>query len=161
MGCVAYFDFPERVVRMAAAEGIAPDRLTLEVTETRVMRDLRSALEVLMRLRLRGIGLSIDDFGTGYSSLQQLQRVPFTEVKVDRAFVHGAARDPSATAILESSVQLGKKLGLRIVAEGVEDRTDWDKVATLDCDLVQGYHVARPMPGGEIPGWVGDWQAGR
>jgi len=150
-------DLPERVVARAADEGVAPSRLTLEVTESRLMRDVRAPLEILARLRLKGVRLSIDDFGTGYSSLEQLKRVPFTELKIDRAFVHGAARDPSARALLESSVALGKRLDLALVAEGVEDRADWDLVAALGCDEVQGYFVARPMAGDVLVDWAGRW----
>jgi EAL domain-containing protein (putative c-di-GMP-specific phosphodiesterase class I) len=153
-------DLPGRVVALAESLGFPPERVMLEVTETRVMQDLVSATEILTRLRLRGVGLAVDDFGTGFSSLEQLRRAPFTELKIDRAFVHGARGDPALYAILESSAALAKRLGLTLVAEGVEDRDDWDVVCWAGCDLVQGYYVARPMPGHLIPAWVKQWSAG-
>lgn len=153
------FTFSERVVDWAASEGLRPSQIILEVTETRVMQDVRSSLETLSRARLKGLGLSIDDFGTGYSSLEQLKQTPFSELKIDRAFVTGAAQDPQARAILESSVSLAKRLGLDAVAEGVETQEDWDLVAAIGCDMAQGYFIAKPMPGEEIPDWIGQWSA--
>ena len=150
-------DLPEYLLRCAAAEGIDPSRVTLEITESRVMRDLRVSTEILTRLRMKGMGLSIDDFGTGHASLEQLKRVPFTELKVDRAFVFGASNDASARAILESSINIGKSLGLNVVAEGAETQEDWDLVEKLGCDVVQGYFVSKPQPPEELPGWIDNW----
>ena len=147
----------EKLVSRTANAGIAVKNIVLEVTESRLMADIAKPLEILTRLRMKGIDLSIDDFGTGHSSLEQLKRIPFTELKIDRAFVDGAARDPATRAILESAVDLAKKLNMSIVAEGVEKREDWDLVAELGCDLVQGYFVAKPMPGDEISGWKEAW----
>lgn len=138
----------------ASSAGFDPHQLVVEVTESRLMQDLASTLETLVRLRLQGIGLSIDDFGTGYSSMEQLKRVPFVELKIDRAFVYGAHRDPDARAILESSVELAKRLGLYTVAEGVEDQEDWDQVVAAGCDQVQGYFIARPLPAAEFGDWL-------
>ena len=152
-------DLPEFIVNKAAKQGMDPSHVMLEVTESRLMEDIKKPLEILSRLRLKGIGLSIDDFGTGHSSMVQLKRFPFTELKIDRAFVNGAAKDDDARAILELSVDLAKKLGLSIVAEGVEDQDDWDMVAGLDIDLVQGYFVAKPMPGPEIGPWYEAYKA--
>jgi EAL domain-containing protein (putative c-di-GMP-specific phosphodiesterase class I)/CheY-like chemotaxis protein len=152
-------DFPERVVCEAAAAGVAVDRLVLEVTESLAMRDPVVLLDIATRLRLKRIGLSIDDFGTGHSSLAQLRDIPFDELKLDRGFVHGAARDPSLHAILEATRGMARQLGLRTVAEGVEDREDWDCLRALGCDLAQGWFVARPLPAHEVPGWVQGWRA--
>jgi len=153
------FDLPEAIVATAAEAGLDPAHIVLEVTESRLMRDLRSSLEILTRLRLKGVGLSIDDFGTGHSSLQQLKRIPFTELKIDRAFVYGATRDPAARAILESSVGLARGLGMTTVAEGAETQEDWDLVDLLGVDMVQGYVVAQPMPADQFNAWLADWQA--
>jgi EAL domain-containing protein (putative c-di-GMP-specific phosphodiesterase class I) len=131
--------------------------VVLELTETRLMTDAIKCLETLTRLRLKGFELSIDDFGTGHSSLAQLQRIPFTELKVDRAFVHGASRDEVARSILDSSLSLARRLGLRTVAEGAETQEDWDLVAALGVDLVQGYFVSRPLPGDRVPAWFEAW----
>jgi len=150
-------EFSEHLIEVAHYEGVAPSMLILEVTESQVMADAKGCLEQMMHLRLKRFGLSIDDFGTGHSSLEQLKRIPFTELKVDRTFVYGANRNASARAILESSVALGKKLGMSIVAEGAETREDWDVVEQLGCDFVQGYYVARPMPVDELEPFVRNW----
>lgn len=152
-------DLPEFIVESAQHAGMNPHRVMLEVTESRLMEDVIKPLEILTRLRLKGLELSIDDFGTGHSSMEQLKRIPFTELKVDRAFVNGAGRDNTARSILESSVSLAKKLGMTIVAEGVEDQDDWDLVASLGVDLIQGYFVSRPMPGDDVQKWLSDWAA--
>ena len=146
--------FPDFVSELLAATSVAPGNLILEITETQIMQDVLAPLETLTRLRLKGLSLSIDDFGTGYSSLEQLKRIPFTEMKIDRAFVRGAANDPSARAILESSVNLGRRLGMHVVAEGVETEADWDLVACLGIDTVQGYFFAQPMPADRFLAWV-------
>jgi len=151
------FDFPELIVSRAAEQGIDPSHVMLEVTESRLMQDITKSLEILTRLRLKRIGLSIDDFGTGYSSMAQLQRIPFEELKIDRAFVHGATQDSAARAILESSVDLANKLHMTVVAEGVETQEDWDLVAQQGVQLVQGYFVAKPMPGEDLCEWIAEW----
>jgi EAL domain-containing protein (putative c-di-GMP-specific phosphodiesterase class I)/ActR/RegA family two-component response regulator len=152
-------DFPDFAAHTACVAGIDPEDVVLEVTEGRLMRDPRSAMDVLTRLRLKGFGLSIDDFGTGYSSLAQLRDLPFDELKVDRSFVHGAAADDAIRAIFEASQNLAHQLGLQMVAEGVEDRTDWEFLRSTRCDMAQGYFVARPMKGDAIPGWITGWDA--
>ena len=151
---VGRLDLPEFVERTARMCGVDPARVMVEVTETQLMRDLTRSLDTLTRLRLRRIGLSIDDFGTGYSSLEQLQRVPFVELKIDRAFVDGASHDPAARAILESSIDLAKKLGLVTVAEGVEQREDYVLLEQLGCDLVQGFLFAAAMSGEALLPWI-------
>ena len=123
------------------------------------MADVLKPLEILTRLRMKGFGLSIDDYGTGASSMQQLKRIPFTELKIDREFVAGAHVDDETRAMLVSSVGLGKELGLTVVAEGVETQEEWDLVASLDVDVVQGYFVAKPMPGEALAAWLEGWQA--
>jgi DNA-binding response OmpR family regulator len=122
------------------------------------MNDFHLGLDILTRLRLKGFSLSVDDFGTGYSSMEKLKLLPFSELKVDRAFVNGASNDPAAYAMLESSVRLGQALGLNLVAEGVETQEDWDLVAQLGCHEVQGYFVAKPMPADELIKWKKEWE---
>ena len=153
-------DLPEYVVNMASANGLDPSHIVLEVTETKLMQDIKSPLEILTRLRLKGVALSIDDFGTGHSSMEQLKRIPFTELKIDRAFVYGATKDASARAILESSVALAKSLGMSTVAEGVEDQEDWDLIEKVGVDVVQGFFIAKPMPADEFDAWLANWPAG-
>jgi len=152
------YDLPETLVGIAAEAGLPPSHVMLEITESRLMADIKSPLEVLTRLRMKGVGLSIDDFGTGHSSLEQLRRIPFTELKIDRAFVHGAARDPAARAILESSASLAHSLGMTTVAEGAEDQTDVSLVAALGIDLIQGFVFAKPMPAEAFDDWLADWR---
>lgn len=151
--------FADYVVAAAAAAGIKPDGIVLEVTESLLMKSLFAPLEILTRLRLKRFSLSIDDFGTGHSSLAQLRDLPFDELKVDRGFVHGAAEDGTLRAIYRASLILAQQLGMKTVAEGVEDRADWDFVRSVGCDLAQGYFIAKPMPAHEIPGWVAAWKA--
>ena len=149
-------DWPEKITAILQEFGLEPSHVSFEITESRLMEHVSVALDILSRLSLKRFNLSIDDFGTGYSSMEQLQRIPFSEFKIDRAFVHGADRDTSALAILESSVLLAKKLDMKIVAEGVEDQRDWDLVARLGCDQVQGYFVSRPLPFSALLKWLQD-----
>ncbi len=153
-------DLPEFVLACASEGGMDASNVMLEVTESRLMQNITAALDILTRLSLKRIGLSIDDFGTGYSSMEQLQRIPFQEMKIDRAFVNGAGRDPGARAILESSIKLGRELDMSVVAEGVETQEDWDLVAELGCQIVQGYFVAKPMPGENLREWIAEWYLG-
>lgn len=159
MDNLATLKFVDYVATAASSAGIAPDSIVLEVTESRLMRDLASPLEILTRLRLKGFRLSIDDFGTGHSSLSQLRDIPFDELKVDQGFVHGAANNNTLRAIYNASLALAKQLGMKSVAEGVEDRADWDFVCSTGCDLAQGYFIAKPMPSNEISGWIAVWEA--
>lgn len=154
LSSVAFADF---IAEAAHAAGMEPTELVLELTESRLLLDQRAPLEILARLRLKGFRLSIDDFGTGNSSLTQLRDIAFNELKIDRDFVHGAWRDPTARAMFDASLDLGKRLGMEVVAEGVEDRDDWDMVRTTGCDLAQGYFIAPPMAAGDIPDWVQAW----
>lgn len=154
LSSVAFANF---VAAAAAAAGVAPQDIVLEVTESRLMLDQRAPLEVLARLRLKRFRLSIDDFGTGNSSLTQLCNIPFDQLKIDRSFVHGACRDKTARAIYDASLGLGKQLGMEVVAEGVEDQNDWDLLRSTHCDLAQGYFIARPMRGSELVAWIDSW----
>ncbi|HJV26230.1 MAG TPA: EAL domain-containing protein [Aromatoleum sp.] len=158
MDSLRRLDLPEVLESMADAAGVAAHDLILEVTETRLLQDLKLSLDILLRMRLKGFDLSIDDFGTGYSTMESLKDLPFTELKIDRAFVHDAANDPAALAILRSSAALGHTLGLSIVAEGVETDDDWAVVAAAGCEEVQGYVVAKPMGADELPNWIDAWE---
>ena len=152
-------DFVDYVAGQAAAAGVLPNRVALEVTESRLMQDMRVPLEVLTRLRIKRFRISIDDFGTGHSSLAQLRDMPFDELKIDRGFVHRAWADETVRAIFDTSVILAKQLGMDIVAEGVEDRADWDFVRRSECGVAQGYFIAKPMPGNLLSDWISDWEA--
>ena len=155
---LARLDFADFVLGEIIRSGVAAEDLILEVTESRLMTDLLAPLDILTRLRLKRISLSIDDFGTGHSSLSQLRIIPFDELKIDQSFVHGAGLDKTRGAIFSASLGIAKQLGMKSVAEGVEDRTDWDFLRQQGCDLAQGYFIARPMPAGELRGWLTDWE---
>jgi EAL domain-containing protein (putative c-di-GMP-specific phosphodiesterase class I)/CheY-like chemotaxis protein len=150
---------PDRFAASAARYGVSPESIVFEITETGVAREELIYLEIVTRLRMKGFRLSVDDFGTGQSSLQRLEALPFGELKVDRQFVHGAAKSPAKAAILEASIGLARTLGQKSVAEGVELPEDWELLRRLGCDVAQGYLVAKPMPATAFPGWVADWDA--
>jgi len=117
------------------------------------MADRVRAREVLTKLRALGVSISTDDFGTGYSSLAYLRDLPIDELKLDRAFIAPLADDARAAALVRSTIDLSHALGLRMVAEGVEDQTTYDELAGYGCDQLQGYHVARPMPAPHLAHW--------
>jgi diguanylate cyclase (GGDEF)-like protein len=147
-------DLVHEVGRLLRRHDIPASRLTLEVTESSVMADPARATALLHKLRDLGVRLSVDDFGTGYSSLSYLKRLPVQEVKIDRSFVAGLHDLGGDIAIVRAIVDLGRHLGLEVVAEGVEDQEAWDQLATMGCDLVQGWHLGRPMPVGEFVPWL-------
>jgi len=147
-------DLVEEVTRILRRHDVPADRLTLEVTEGSVMADPARAVALLHQLRDLGVRLSVDDFGTGYSSLSYLQRLPVQEVKIDRSFVAALSGQSENVAIVRAIVDLGRHLGLDVVAEGVEEDATWQLLASMNCDLVQGWHLARPMPTGELLGWL-------
>lgn len=157
MASLGSLDFVDLVSAEIARAQVPASNLVLEVTESRLMLDPRGPLDILNRLRLRRIGLSIDDFGTGHSSLAQLRDIPFTELKMDQSFVHGAHHDPALQAMLEANLRMARQLSLTTVAEGIEDAADWDYLASTNCDLAQGYFVARPMPAGDVIHWIAGW----
>lgn len=144
----------DKLEKMVIDARIPPPRLILEVTETMVMKNLSACIGNLARMRLKGFSLSMDDYGIGYSSMQQLSRCPFTELKIDRSFVDGAAEHPNRRVILESSIQMGKRLGVTTIAEGVETEADWLLLKELGCEIGQGYFVGKPMPADELIGWI-------
>jgi EAL domain-containing protein (putative c-di-GMP-specific phosphodiesterase class I)/ActR/RegA family two-component response regulator len=135
----------EEIGAITSSVDLSPNQMTLEITETAAIGNVGATLENLVRLRMRGFGLSIDDYGTGFASLQQLQLAPFTELKIDKSFVTDCAENPSSRAIVESSVQMARQLGFRSVAEGVETQADWNILRDAGCDMAQGYFIARPM----------------
>ena len=143
------------VAEQLGAHGVPPERLRLEITEDSLMTDPGRAAGVLAGLRTMGIGLSIDDFGTGYSSLSYLQRLPVSELKIDRCFVRDVARNPSDAAIVRATIDMARTLGLRTVAEGVEDEAGLATLRELGCDMVQGFHLGRPMPAADLLAGLG------
>jgi EAL domain-containing protein (putative c-di-GMP-specific phosphodiesterase class I) len=161
MDNLATLTFPDLLSRQVERAGVTAADIVLEVTESRLMSKLVTVLDVLTRLRLKRSRLSIDDFGTGHSSLAQLRDIPFDELKVDRGFVHGAAKNDKKRAICEASLSLARQLGIVVVAEGVEDLEDWNLLRSAGCDFAQGYFIAKPMPGEDLPAWLENWKARR
>ena len=151
-------DFTDRLTARCREAGVAPGQLVIELTETAAMRDAAQAMDSLTRLRIRGFRLAIDDFGTGYSSLVQLQRLPFSELKIDRAFVADCHVSGQSRTIVNAMINLAHNLGLTCVAEGVENAEILEVLRELNCDLAQGYHIGRPMPAEQAEAWLREWQ---
>ncbi|MFG2166781.1 GGDEF domain-containing phosphodiesterase [Micromonospora chersina] len=147
-------EIADQIADRLARYGVPPDRLQVEITEGALMADPRRVLASITQLHRIGVGIALDDFGTGYSSLQHLRRLPLSEVKVDRSFVLGMADDSDDAAIVRSMIELAGALGLRVVAEGVEDERTWRLLHAAGCDVAQGWFHARPMPAEELVTWL-------
>jgi diguanylate cyclase (GGDEF)-like protein len=143
--------FPAEVSRRLRESGTRPGRLKLEITESTLMADPATAMAVLDELTNLGIELAIDDFGTGYSSLAYLSQLHVSELKIDRSFVRGMRANRDDALIVRSTIDLGHNLGLRLIAEGVEDAPTLDLLRQQGCDGAQGYHLSRPVPAAKIP----------
>lgn len=152
-------DITREITSLQRAHGVPAEQIVLEVTESSLVRQLGLALSVLCSLRLKGFGLSIDDYGTGFSSMQQLARIPFTELKIDRTFVHGACDRKDLQVILRSALEMATQLGLVTVAEGVERMQDWRLLQEFGCTHGQGWLIAKAMPGVEIGQWLKEHRA--
>src|SRR5690606_26571910 len=151
--------FVEQIARMADEAGISLKRIIMELTETAVMTDPEDALRVMTELNALGIRLSIDDFGTGYSSLSYLKQLPVDEIKIDRSFVMEMAKNSDDEVIVHTTLTMGHNLSMEVVAEGIEDATTLRKLKDMGCDLAQGYHIARPMPGADFFTWLAKYNA--
>ncbi|WP_343583811.1 EAL domain-containing response regulator [Herbaspirillum sp.] len=147
-------DFLQRILALVDRYELSAERIVLEITEGSVVANKGNSLGMLSRLRLKGFGLSIDDYGTGFSSMQQLARIPFTELKIDRSFVDGAHERKNLRVILQSALDMAKRLELVTVAEGIETMEDWRLLQSFGCNLGQGYLIAKPMPANELPLWL-------
>lgn len=152
-GSLSDLALPERIMDRLSVHGVSPDRLTIEVTESNVVGTLTEALEILARLRMRGVRLSIDDFGTGHSTLTQLERFPFSELKIDRSFTNGIVLSPESRAIVHSTIGLAQELGLSVVAEGVETYRQLEMLIRAGCDEAQGYLITRPLAAADLESW--------
>ena len=159
MDNLASLTFQDMVVNLVHENNLPPQKIVIEITESQVMGpDARIPLEILTRLRLKRFHLSIDDFGTGHSSLAQLRDIPFNELKIDQGFVHRAWADDTLRAIYDASLAMGKQLGMDIVAEGVEDRNDWELLRQTECDMAQGNFISKPLLPDDLPRWMEEWQ---
>jgi diguanylate cyclase (GGDEF)-like protein len=151
---LADLHFDQRVSNALARSGLPPALLTLEVTESGFIEDPERALRMLDSLSLLGVNLSIDDFGTGYSSLSHLARMPVNEVKIDRSFVLGLESDPEFAPVVRSAIDMGHSLGMKVVAEGIENEASAQQLRALNCDIGQGYLYAKPMPAADLEAWL-------
>jgi EAL domain-containing protein (putative c-di-GMP-specific phosphodiesterase class I) len=145
---------PDRVRGYLASNGVDPEQLTLEITESSLLVDAPRTRATIDDLHAVGLRLAVDDFGTGYSSLSYLRRLPVQELKIDQSFVSRMLSDPQDEVIVRSTVDLGHNLGLRVVAEGVEDRACLDRLTEIGCDVAQGYAISQPLSLEELPRWV-------
>ncbi len=145
---------PGQISALLDIYGLPAAALQLEITESMIMSDPERALAIVGRLSELGVRLSVDDFGTGYSSLANLKRLPIDELKIDRSFVSPMMEDESDLIIVRSTINLGHDLGLTVIAEGVEDELTLKRLATLGCDLAQGYHLSRPLAPDAFAAWV-------
>ena len=146
-----------RLLKAVAHAGLPPDRLLLEVTEDSFASDPERARTVLRDLRRNRVQTAIDDYGTGFSSLAYLRDLPVQELKIDRSFVASMSADHSSRVIVESTVNMAHAMGLRVVAEGVEDDATATDLAAMGVDTLQGYLIARPMPAQAVTDWVARW----
>ena len=151
-------DLPDRMMALASHHGVAPERVTFEITESVLIGRVTRSLDSLIRLRLKGFHLAIDDFGTGYSTLTQLKLLPLSELKIDQSFVARSTVDPEARAIVESCVGLAQQIGLASVAEGVGDEATATLLRDLGTTLLQGYLYSRPLPHDQMLRWGLDHQ---
>ncbi|TFB98644.1 bifunctional diguanylate cyclase/phosphodiesterase [Cryobacterium sp. HLT2-28] len=151
---------PERISSMVAARGLSPSVLVLEITEDFLMTDRDRARAILTRLRATGVRIAVDDFGTGYSSLAYLRDLPIDELKLDKSFVMPMAGNPRATALVVSTIDLAHSLGLRMVAEGVENSAAYTDLAVFGCDAAQGFFMSRPVPAAQLDEWFASRQEG-
>lgn len=147
----AFFD---RIYGLLQRWGTRAGLLQVELTESALMEDPAGALEVLTRLRALGIRIFIDDFGTGYSSLSYLQKLPIDTIKIDQVFVRNIAVNEESAKIVHSTIELAHNLDRSVVAEGVEEKAVWDRLAEFNCDTAQGYYISKPIPAGEFKGWL-------
>lgn len=145
---------PEQLTHLVNESKIDPSMLMLEITETELMTELTTSLDILTRLRLKGFQLSIDDFGTGYSSLSQLHRAPFTELKIDQSFTMTMLTNMESKAIVETCILLGHNLNMDVIAEGVENEEIWNLLKAMGCDNAQGYFIAKPLPIKKFNEWL-------
>jgi len=154
-------DFAGFIADTLAEFGLAPQCLTVEITEGVTMGRQAAVIDAVKAVRRLGVGLSMDDFGTGYSSLSSLHSLPVTELKIDRSFLRDGVADTAAQAVMTAVVRIGQSLGLTVVAEGVETEEQSQRLQALGCDVAQGYFFAKPLRPGDLPQWMDAWSRRR
>jgi EAL domain-containing protein (putative c-di-GMP-specific phosphodiesterase class I)/FixJ family two-component response regulator len=146
--------FTDKFVAHLVKHNFPPQGIVLEITESGLIREMPSALDVLTRLRMKQVRLSIDDFGTGYAMMQQLRLVPATEIKIDRSFVLNMHRNNSDRVMVQKTIEIGHELGMRVIAEGVETLEQLEFLRSAGCDIAQGYYFSRPIPLLQLSAWI-------
>ena len=151
--------FPDVLVSLAEKYGISPKSVTIEITESGLIKELSNTLDILTRLRMKQVQLSIDDFGTGYAMMQQLKNIPATELKIDKSFVMDLQVNDSDRIMVLKTIELGHELGLQVIAEGVETQEQLDFLRLKGCDHAQGYLFSRPIPPKELVSWLAAYRS--
>jgi EAL domain-containing protein (putative c-di-GMP-specific phosphodiesterase class I) len=149
--------FADEIESLCRRYAVKTGRVCIEVTETSAMSDAIAAMDILARLSLKGFLISIDDFGTGHSSLIRLLRMPISEIKIDQSFVKECHVTRESFVIVKAIVDLAHNLGMTVIAEGVENEQILATLASIGCDLAQGYHVSKPMPPSAVLSWCSAW----
>jgi EAL domain-containing protein (putative c-di-GMP-specific phosphodiesterase class I) len=151
--------FPDNLVALADKHGISPANITIEITESGLIKELSNTLDILTRLRMKKIKLSIDDFGTGYAMMQQLKVIPATELKIDKSFILDMHLNEQDGIIVQKTIEMGHELGMHVIAEGVETLDQLNFLKLHGCDSAQGYFFSRPLPPGEFVTWLETYRA--
>jgi len=154
---VTSLTLPETIEDLISNSELQPSMICFEVTESELMGELISSMDTLTRMRIKGFKLSIDDFGTGYSSLLQLYRIPFNELKIDQSFIKNLMSSPESKIIVDTCITLAHKLGMSVVAEGIEDHETLNELTKMGCDVGQGYHLCKPMPISDLLYWIHEY----
>jgi len=147
----------DELARICADASVPASQVVIELTETGHISSVTDALDIVTRLRVKGFEIAIDDFGTGFSSMQQLARLPFSQLKIDRSFVSNMQGSEESRTIVDATIGLAHRLGLTALAEGVEDRSTLDLLRELNCDEFQGFYIAPPMDVTALAKWLDRW----
>jgi EAL domain-containing protein (putative c-di-GMP-specific phosphodiesterase class I)/CheY-like chemotaxis protein len=150
-------EFTDRFVALIERSGLNARNITVEITESGLLEELSTTLDVLTRLRMKKVSLSIDDFGTGYAMMQQLRAIPATELKIDKSFIQKTETSARDRVIVQKSIEMGHELDMKIVAEGVETQEQFEFLRANRCDAVQGYLFSRPQPPESLLGWLREY----
>jgi EAL domain-containing protein (putative c-di-GMP-specific phosphodiesterase class I)/FixJ family two-component response regulator len=151
--------FPDMLVSLAEKHGISPANVTIEITESGLIKELPNTLDTLTRLRMKQVRLSIDDFGTGYAMMQQLKVIPATELKIDRSFILDMHKNERDRVIVQKTIEIGHELGMHVIAEGVETMEQLNFLHLRGCDSAQGYFFSRPLPANELIAWLHEYRS--